>query len=130
MPKLTYTPEGSDSPKVWEFSFGRLLSPERIAIEKSTGLGWEDVQRGFFENRGVVIHAILWTLLKRDLPGLRADEVQFYDDEIGLDITTDEARSAVKAMKSQASLTDDEAEALAQMEARIAATEDEGPKED
>lgn len=129
MPKLTYTPEGSDSPKEWEFAFGRLLSPERIAIEKHTGLGWQAVQQGFFENRGDVIHAILWVLLKRDIPGLRADEVQFCDDEIGLDLTDAEARDAVEAMRKQPSLTDDQAAALREMEQRIAEA-DASPKED
>lgn len=132
MPKFTYTPEGSDSPKEWEFAFGRLLSPERIAIEKHTGLGWQAVQQGFFENRGDVIHAILWVLLRRDIPGLRADEVQFCDDEIGLDLTDDEVRGAIESMRANSSLTDDEAAALRTMEARVAAADEAtgSPKED
>lgn len=129
MPRLTYTPEGAD-PKVWDFSFGRLLSPERIAIEKMTGLGWQDVQRGFFENRGAVIHALLWALLKRDIPALRAEEVMFCDDEIGLDLTDAEAVETIKELKAKATLSESEAEGLAELEARVTTVEDEGPKED
>lgn len=129
MPRLTYTPEGAD-PKVWDFAFGRLLSPERIAVEKMTGLGWQEVQRGFFENQGTVIHALLYVLLKRDIAALRPEEVVFCDDEIGLDITDDEAAEALKALRAKPSLTDDEANALAELEGRGAESEDDGPKED
>lgn len=129
MPRLTYTPEGAE-PKVWDFSFGRLLSPERIAIEKLTGLGWTEVQRGFFENRGVVVHALLWIMLKRDIPTLRADQVEFCDDEIELDLTDDEVAEAVEGMRAAGDLTREQAEALAEMEARLAVLEGGGPKED
>lgn len=130
MPRLIYTPEGSDAPKVWDFSFGRMLSPERIAIEKMTGLGWQGVQEGFFSNRGAVIHALLFVLLKRDIPTLRADELQFFDDEIDLDLTDEEAEKGVEGLRAKAKLTDDEADALAQLEARLAPTEGDVPKED
>lgn len=129
MPRLTYTPEGAD-PKVWDFAFGRLLSPERIAIEKMTGLGWQEVQRGFFTNQGTVIHALLYVLLKRDIAALRPEEVVFCDDEIGLDITDAEATEALKELKAKPTLTDDEADALAELEERLSGAEDEAPKED
>jgi len=129
MPRLTYTPEGAD-PKVWDFSFGRLLSPERLAIEKLTGLGWQDVQRGFFNNQGAVVHALLFVLLKRDIPALRAEELVFCDDEIGLDLTDDEAVDAVKELKAKHTLTEAETEGLAELEKRLSASEDDGPKED
>lgn len=129
MPRLTYTPEGAD-PKVWDFAFGRLLSPERIAIEKMTGLGWQEVQRGFFTNQGTVIHALLYVLLKRDISALRPEEVVFCDDEIGLDITDEEAAEAMKALRSKGDLNDDEVAALRELEGRGGSTEDDGPKED
>lgn len=133
MPRLIYTPEGSDTPKTWDFSFGRLLSPERIAIEKMTGIGWQNVQRGFFENRGDVIHALLYVLLKREIPALRPDEVVFCDDEIGLDVTDEEAAETLKVLRAKANLTEDEANALAELEGRDSGdegAEDDGPKED
>lgn len=129
MPRLTYTPEGAD-PKTWDFTFGRILSPERIAIEKATGLGWAEVQRGFWSNRGDVIHGFLWAFLKRDIPTLRADEVLFFDDEIEVDVTDDEAREARDILRQKPSLTDEEAEALGEFERRLAGVEDSDPKED
>lgn len=117
MPRLTYTPEGAD-PKVWDFSFGRLMSPERIAIEKHTGLGWVEVQRGFWANRGDVIHALLWVLLKRDIPTLRVNEVEFCDDEIDLDLNDDEGAEALETLRAKPVLDDDEREALAGLEER------------
>lgn len=127
MPRLTYAPEGAD-PKVWDFSFGRIKFGERAAIEKATGLGWVGVQSGFFQNRGEVIHALLWVLLKRDIPTLRADDVDFFDDEIEIDLTDDEAREAVDKLRAQSTLTDDEAEVLADLEKRFDG--DDAPKED
>lgn len=118
MPRLTYTPEGAD-PKVWDFSFGRLMSPERIAIEKHTGLGWLEVQRGFWSNRGDVIHALLWVLLKRDIPTLRVNEVEFCDDEIDLDLNDDEGAEALETLRAKPFLDDDEREALAGLEERF-----------
>lgn len=129
MPRLTYTPEGAD-PKVWDFSFGRLLSPERIAIEKLTGLGWQAVQQGYWANQGVVIHALLFVLLKRDIPGLRAEELEFCDDEIDIDLNDEEAREALEKLRGMKVLADDEAEALAELEVRFSDSEDDGPKED
>lgn len=129
MPRLIYTPEGSDTPKTWDFSFGRLLSPERIAIEKLTGLGWQDVQSGFFGNQGVVIHAVLWTLLKREMPSLKADAVVFCDDEIDFDLTEAEKADAVAELRGKTALTELEADVLAELEARDT-PEDGAPKED
>lgn len=128
MPRLTYTPEGAD-PKVWDFAFGRIKFGERAAIEKATGLGWEAVQHGFWANQGEVIHALLWVLLKRDIPTLRAVEVDFMDDEIDVDVTDDEVRELVSTLSQKATLDEDEAGALAEARERLARVEESGPKE-
>lgn len=132
MPRLTYSPEGAD-PKVWDFTFGRIKFGERAAIEKATGLGWSAVQSGFWQNRADVIHAFLWVLLKRDIPTLRATEVDFFDDEIEVDLTDDEAREARVRLKEKGELDEDEVEALAEIEKRFAVgdlDEEPDPKED
>ena len=130
MPQLTYAPEGAD-PKVWDLDFGKLLSPERIAIEKMTGLGWRDVQKGFYNDAGVVMHALLYILLKRDRPTLQPKEVVFASDDITSDITDDEAHDILETLRAQESLDDDELEVLAELEARFAKSDpdEEGPKE-
>lgn len=132
MPRLTYKPEGAD-PKVWDFSFGRIKFGERAAIEKATGLGWAGVQAGFWSNHAEVIHALLWVLLKRDIPTLRSTEVDFMDDEIEVDLNDDEAREAFDRLNAMDELDDDEADALAELQERFAAEgtpEEAGPKED
>lgn len=128
MPRLTYTPEGAD-PKVWDFSFGRLLSPERIAIEKLTGLGWAGVQQGYWQNHGTVIHAMLFVLLKREIPTLRAEELVFCDDEIEIDVTDEEAAEALEKLRSLPDPSEDEVAALAELQVRFADAEDSDPKE-
>ncbi len=129
MPRLTYTPEGAD-PKVWDFSFGRLRSSERIAIEKHTGMGWFAVQREFFSNSGIVVHALLWVLLRRDIANLKADEVDFCDDEIIIDVTDDEGHQALEALKAETDPDEATLVAIAELEARFAGVDPAAPKED
>ena len=90
------------------------------------------MQKGFWSNHAEVIHAFLWVLLKREIPTLRADEVDFMDDEIDVDLTDDEAREAYNRLTAQESLDDDEVAALAELQERFAdgVPEEAGPKED
>lgn len=123
MPRLTYKPEGAE-PRVWDFAFGRLMSPERIAIEKATGMGWAEVQQGFWENRGAVIHAVLWVLLKRDIPTLTASQVEFCDDDIDRDLSDEEAAQAIaKIEEAGGPANADEVEVLETLTARLAEAE-------
>lgn len=87
MPKITFTPEGVE-PKSWEFTFGRIMSPERAVIEKMAGgMSWDEVQQAFWKNSTAVVHAVLYVLLKREKPDLRPIEVEFCDDDYTLEPT-------------------------------------------
>lgn len=91
MPKFTYKPEGAE-PKTWDFSFGKFMSPERIVIEKLTGLGWAEFQHALGRDSTIAIHALLYVLLKRENPTLTPDQVQFCDDDVEGGPTTAEAQ--------------------------------------
>lgn len=120
MPRLTYTPEGA-SPRHWDIEFGKFMSPERVVIEKATGLGWTAVQRAFFQDRTDVIGAFLFVLMKRDIPTLKASEVQWCGDEIEVDLTDAEALQFVEAVEAEPEALEDEdvAEELERLRARL-----------
>jgi hypothetical protein len=126
MPRLVYKPEGAE-PKTWDFSFGRLLSPERIVIEKATGLGWDSVKAAFWDNSTPVIGAFLYVFQKREMPALRPTDFVFCDDDFDVDLNDDEAREAIAAMEAQPNLDDEAVAALAELKARFA-DEDADPK--
>lgn len=80
MPKLVYHPDGVE-PHEWDFDPYKLLSPECMAIERVTGLTFEEWVSHLIRGSMVAVHAALWVLLRRDDPGLDPDDVVFtYDD--------------------------------------------------
>lgn len=120
MPRMTYTPEGAPS-RHWDIEFGKFMSPERVVIEKATGLGWSAIQRAFFQDRTDVIGAFLYVLMKRDMPTLKASEVVWCGDEIEVDLTDAEARQFVEAIEADPEALDDEevVEELERLRARL-----------
>jgi hypothetical protein len=94
VPRLTYQPEGVD-PMVFDIDFGRLMSPERIVIERLTDMGWDQVKQAFFRNSTPVIHAFLYVFLKRQQPTLLPKQVEFCDDDFEVDLTDAEALSMI-----------------------------------
>lgn len=87
MPRLIYKPEGAD-PKSWEFSPDRLLSPEVMLIERQTGLTFAEWADALGRGSITALHAALWVLLRRDVPDLDPEAVQFSMSDI--DIAEDE----------------------------------------
>lgn len=99
MPLFIYHPEGIE-PREWDVDFGKIMSPERIAIEKLTEGTWNDFQRGIFGDRSAAVHALLYVLLKRERPTLRPSDVQFCGEDYTLDISEREARFTIKNMRA------------------------------
>lgn len=112
MPKITYKPEGAD-PRVWTISFGRFMSAERMVIERETGMTWSQVKSRLFQEDTAVTRAFLFVLLKRDLPTLKIDQVEFCEDDYDLDATAEERAQAIEALQSRgAEMSDDERDML------------------
>lgn len=99
--KFVYTAEGAD-PKSWPFNPKKLMNAEAEAIERQTGMTfseWEDrVTRGSI----TATHALLWVLLKRDVPTLKYDEVVFNASEVALLLDDDESAAMLKALGEKA----------------------------
>lgn len=122
MPKITYKPEGAD-PKVWSISFGRFMSAERMVIERETGLTWGQVKSRLFQEDTAVTRAFLYVLLKREIPTLKVEQVEFCEDDYELDATNEEREQAIEALQARGALTDDERSALDELQAEQAAAE-------
>lgn len=116
MPRITYKPEGSTTERVWDVDFGKIMSPERILIEKAAGCGWDECKRLFFANATAVVGSVMFVMLKREIPELKFSEFQFCDDDFETDLTDAEARETLaaidKAEQSGAEAYDDEARVL------------------
>jgi hypothetical protein len=119
--KVVYAPEGAE-PRTWEFKPEKLMSPECIAIERLTGMRYAEWKAELFQGSITAQHALLWVLLKRQAPTLRADQVEFSESELSLDLDDDEARQLIERMRAAAAgreLTDDERAGLADVETRF-----------
>ena len=126
MPKITYKPEGAD-PKVWSISFGKFMSSERIAIEKACGQPWSEVKGRLGQDDTAVVRAFLFVLLKRDLPTLKIEQVEFCEDDYELDVTPEERAQAIEslsALEERDELDEAMREALAELRADQAADPD------
>lgn len=94
MPKVIFTPKDGDRHE-WDFDPRKLLTPERIAIEKATQMAWGDFKAAIARDSTVAWQALLWVLLKRSEPTLRLADVSFCDDEIAVDVSDSEKRETI-----------------------------------
>lgn len=87
---LIYQPEGSEEPQRWTYNPRRLMSAEREAIERRTGMVFADFTKAVIQGSSVARRALLWVMLKRDHPTMRYDDVDFAWDELKLEYSKQE----------------------------------------
>ena len=114
MPIITYSPQGID-PYVFEFEFTDLLMPEAIAVQKASGVMWDDVPDAFMQGNVAVTYALFQVLAKR--AGLDGRAAQPRVGELARELTTAEYRNLLDYMLSQvgrdrAAWTEDQAAAV------------------
>lgn len=103
--KFSYKPEGADEPRVWDFDPSHMKSSEMMAVERLTGMTWAEWIDACARGSMIAVHALLYVLLKRDMPSLKPDEVEFELDEV--DITGgDEPAPKARASKKAATKRD------------------------
>lgn len=81
---LIYTPDGQEVQR-FPVKLGKLRSMEIEAIEKRTG--WDygtDFAQHLQKGSALARRALLWTMLRRQHPTLKFDEVDFAHDELEL----------------------------------------------
>ena len=126
--QFVYNPEGAD-PRSWDFQPHKLMSPEVEVIERHTKMTyaeWVDAcGRGSF----LALHGLLYVLLKRTIPTLRWDDVQFSMEDLSWELSHDEKVDLVAEMeKADAAGELDRVgqEQLAELKAEVEAADD-GP---
>lgn len=97
--KFTYTPEGAE-PRTWNFKARDLMSPEATAIEKATGMDFDDAISRFENGNIGCIRAVLWVLLKRQTPTLKLADVVFRVSEVAFEPDEEEARALITQVES------------------------------
>lgn len=87
--QFVYKPEGAE-PRVWPFKPNKLMNPEAEAIEKMTKMTFGEWQDALERNSVLAIHGLLYVMLKREVPTLKWEEVQFCLEDVAIEYTDEE----------------------------------------
>ncbi|MDX2946818.1 hypothetical protein PV383_38465 [Streptomyces caniscabiei] len=120
--KVTYSPEDGDE-QVFDYNPNKLLSAEREALEKRTGMAFGTFAMGVLRGNALCRRALLHVLLKRQHPTTRFEDVDFMWDELTVEMTKGEIDLAVARMQEKGG---DEAMIEGMLQQRDTAPEDEG----
>ena len=124
---MVYAPENGN-PREWDIDVGKLLSPERIAIEKLTGMTWGEWKIALSKDSVIAMHALLYVLLKRNDPTLTPGAVQFTEDEIAFEVSDSEAADIIEHFRQNPTDDPSVTELLKTLRAQVGG-EPEAPKE-
>ncbi|MDX3016730.1 hypothetical protein [Streptomyces acidiscabies] len=125
---LVYTPEGSSEPKRWRYNPRKIMSVERENIERLTGRNWAAFTKEVVEGSSLCRRALLYTLLKREHPPLKFDDVDFAWDELELAYSRGELAQMREAAADSAP-ADMRAAVLARIDEQIAEAFDDPEEE-
>lgn len=129
---LNYTPEGAEK-RTWPVKLEKLMSAEAEAIEKATGMTYEEFGVALVKGSATSRRALLWIMLKRTEPTLRHAQVEVEVGQIELEFEHDELLRLRDETAKDKDLTDDErAGALAYIDELLgdAAGDEQAPKAD
>jgi hypothetical protein len=93
---LQYTPDPDKPDETREFAFkhDQMLSVEADAIERVTGLTWDEVGEQFLKGSSKVQRAVLWVFLKRENPQLKFTDLNgLRTGQLRREFDVDELRS-------------------------------------
>jgi len=129
---LTYAPEGAE-PRKWPVEPAKMMTSEAEAIEKVTGMTWDEFGLALVKGSVVARRALLWVMLKRSEPTLRHNQI---DPPVG-SLTLEYERPELEAMREEvlkSTETDEDMRELAlgmlQTELDALPDEEEVPKAD
>jgi hypothetical protein len=96
---FVYQPEGAQR-TAWEFEPNKLMSPEAEAIERHTGMTYNQWTKAVTEGSILALHGLLYVMLKRTEPTLKWDSVQFCLDDVDFELDDTEAADAVARLEA------------------------------
>ncbi len=98
--KVTYSPEDGEE-QVFDYNPNKLLSAEREALEKRTGMSFNQFAMGVLRGNSLCRRAMLHVLLKRQHPTIRFEDVDFLWDELTVEMTKGEIELAVARLREK-----------------------------
>lgn len=98
--KVTYTPEDGEE-QVFDYNPNKLMSAEREALEKRTGMGFNQFAMGVLQGHALCRRALLHVLLKRQHHTISFDDVDFCWDELKVELTKGEIELAVEQLRQK-----------------------------
>lgn len=129
---MIYQPEGTEEPKRWKLQPKKIMSAEREAAERVTGLDWGEITIKVQKGNSKCRRALLWIYLKRDHHELKFADVDFAWDELRFEYSKAELRE-MRDRVAEVATGDEGAAALAgldrQIEEAFEDPEDEGKAE-
>lgn len=87
---LIYQPEGQDEPTRWRYNPKKLMSVEREDIERRTGRNYTQFTTDVLQGNSLCRRALLFTMLRREHPKARWEDVDFAWDELTLEYSKQE----------------------------------------
>lgn len=125
---LIYRPEGADERR-WTFSPDKLLSSEAEAIEKVTGLTYEEFGQALIKGSMTARRALLWVHLKREEPTLRHSQIDVPVGAVGIDYEPHELQAIRDRLADSRDLSDEDKEtALVQLDELLVGESAQAPK--
>jgi len=125
---LIYKPEGATERR-WTYAPDKILSSEAEAIEKITGITYEEFGQALIKGSMTARRALLWVLLKREEPTLRHSQVDVPVGAITVDYEQHELKAIRDALADNKDLSDSDRDAaLEQLDEMIAGEVAEAPK--
>jgi hypothetical protein len=120
---LIYAPEGGER-RTWNLKEVRFMATEAEAVERATGVEWQEAKARVIKGSMVALRAVVWVLVKRDEPTLRYSAFDPAEHEIGVDLDAEEWGVLREELANSDDMSDEQkALMLAQLDAETATAE-------
>ncbi|MEU9793834.1 hypothetical protein AB0E27_24935 [Streptomyces sparsogenes] len=127
---IVYAPEGGDERR-WDLKTARILATEAEAVERVTGLEWEQAKSKVLNGSMLATRAVAWVLLKRDEPTLRYAQFTPAAAELAYELDGEEMAVIREEIEKNPEIGEDERAALlAQLDAAGADENETGAETD
>ena len=133
MPRLIYTPSGTDVSHTFDWSIDDMDSTQAMLVERLSGCNWfGDAGERFSDGNFKFIHALLFVLAKsRGVIPVNTPPEAFVlkGSEFEADLTPDEAQAAYDRLSALDSLDESQSELMAELVKRDDVDTDPAPAE-
>lgn len=105
--EFVYRPDEGEEQR-FEIRLGKLRSIDTEAIERVTGMDWQEFQERLGRQNSTCARALLWILQRRKHPTLKYADVDLAPDEWDVEPDAGELDQAREAIESHPTLSDEQ----------------------